>query len=651
MLLFSWLLFCVSLALALEIFSPKKYKSGDKVELLVNKIESDHTQLPYRYHNLPFVCNDPTKKAKKLLLGEILRGDRFWESNYDLRFGVDQDCARLCDVISRHHTTKYLDSLIKDGYVVHWNLDGLPGATTYANPSLGSKYYAAGFPLGFVKEGISYMYNHVTLVIRYHRDKEGLNAIVGFEVYPKSVNNEQCPGSKKNYKNLPLLKPKKGQPEFKTIIPYTYSVYWRQDNSLSYENRWDLYYDRENSQTSSHIHWLSFINSLVLVCLVSLIVAVIMFRVLKSDMQSEPTIPYIKSDVDGSKASGSWKRLVNVMMQKPKLSLLLSALCASGIQFLVAALGVVGVFVINNSVSFGVGSSSKIFFNNHQGSFFSCSVVLLVASGFVSSFVGIITHKLLLNETHDTVYLTGQVGALSIIFSAMFPLSILICLLFINLFVWAKESSNALPFGTILVLIFLFALVELPLGILGGQLGNRFQFPKDSFLVTSSTPNSTEERTTVRKSLIMNTLSTSLLFGVIPFGIVYVDLLLIFNSIWLEKTTFFYMYGFLLTTSIILLVVVSESAIVATYVSLTIYNNPNWQWLCFRVGSSIGWYIFAYSTYYFVNHLHMSDLVSILIYFSYMALVSLAIGVGCGAMAVLSGLLFIRKICSSVKLD
>ncbi|KAM9918099.1 hypothetical protein OXX80_013061, partial [Metschnikowia pulcherrima] len=210
-----------------------------------------------------------------------------------------------------------------------------------------------------------------------------------------------------------------------------------------------------------------------------------------------------------------------------------------------------------------------------------------------------IFHKLLSNERPSTVYHGSKTRLLSCAFAGTFPFSIFSAVMFINLFVWAKESSNALPFGTIIVIILLFGLIELPLGIIGGVLGNRYEFDTNSFFVTSYVPQKPEGSLDNRRSIFLSPIITIFAFGLIPFGIVYVDLLFIFNSVWLEKTTFYYMYGFLLLTALLLLVVVAESAIVATYISLTVYSNPNWQWLSFRVSSSLGWYVFGYSTYYF----------------------------------------------------
>ena len=69
--------------------------------------------------------------------------------------------------------------------------------------------------------------------------------------------------------------------ESKTTIAYTYSVYWREDNSIDYDSRWELYYENETNGAHVHIHWISFINSIILIFLASLIVMIVLIKVLK----------------------------------------------------------------------------------------------------------------------------------------------------------------------------------------------------------------------------------------------------------------------------------------------------------------------------------------------------------------------------------
>ncbi|ODV79894.1 uncharacterized protein CANTADRAFT_89508 [Suhomyces tanzawaensis NRRL Y-17324] len=656
--------FFITTCLSLQLGSPNLYRKGDKVEVLVNKIESDKTQLPYGYYNLPFVCPPAAhNRPVPLSLGEILRGDRIWESNYDLQFGVDMPCMRLCDLITKELGIKKADSLIKDGYVAHWLLDGLPGATTFVSSHGRNKYYAAGFPLGFVKNDISYIYNHVMLVIRYHRDRaSGASAIVGFEVYPKSVSNEECPGSSKDYKNFALKfsdQKSSKEPET-TLIPYTYSVYWREDNSIDYESRWDLYYENDSNTKNHSIHWFSFVNSLVLVFLLSLIVAAVLVKVLKKDIQTASSSLPTSKDIDGNINEGGISRaLLEEVNKAPLLPLPLVVFVACGAQMFLATFGVLVLFVINTRFNFSGAAAKNTFFNNHQGAFYSVSMFSLCLVGSVSAYGGIILHKLLNNHYLNYEYSPKKTLVLSMLFSGFLPSLVLSVMLFLNFFVWAKHSSNALPFGTILVLFTLLFIIELPLGMVGGYFGNKRKFEAKSILNTSSTSNNDHSDSKSSKSVsrnyprswLLNPLISTAVFGLIPFGVVYVELVFIFNSVWLEKTTFYYMYGFLLISAIMLIIVIAESTIVAIYTSLVFYKNPNWHWLSFRTGSSIGWFVLAYSTYYFSFHLSVSDFVSVLFYFSYMGLASALVGFSGGAIGVLTGLIFTKKIYGTVKID
>lgn len=631
-------------SLAMKIFGPKTYIKGDNVPLLLNKIESDHTQLPYRYHDLPFVCHDDTQQPKTLLLGEILKGDRFWDSMYKLNFKVDQHCVYLCAMSASMNGLRRADQLVKNGYVVHWSVDGLPGATTFKGQTGSSKYYAAGFPLGFVEDDISYLYNHVTLVLRYHKERNGRHSIVGFEVYPKSIDDDRCLNEDDLYENFPIIPhdPVKQAQEKNHIIHYTYSVYWREDHTITYNSRWDLYYANDNLKNTSSVRWISLVNSLMLAALVSLIAATFVYKLFKHNAKL--------SSKDHSDEDDLWKSLAHEAMQPPLNVVVLSTLNAYGLQSIVAAIGVLSTLFLNNTLHFGSSISANAFFNNHQGAIFTCSLVILLASGFASSFGGIIIHKLLSNDAPGLVYRGRPNAIFSFMFSALLPSVMLGGMLIINCIVWAKESSNALPFGTIVLIMILIAVIEIPLGLFGGILGNTVSFDPRSFLVSSYIPLKVSN-TTFKFSPTKKTVALTAFFGLIPFGIVYVDLQLILNTIWLEKTSFFYMYGFLLSTTLLVLIVVAESAVIITYISLTVLHDPHWQWLSFGASSSIGYYVFLYTIYYYLYHLQIADFVSSLIYFSYMSLVSMTIGIACGTVGVTSSLLFVRKIYSSAKRD
>ena len=52
-------------------------------------------RLPYEYYGLPF-CQPETLETVAENLGEVLRGDKIMNSNYELKMGVEETCKILC---------------------------------------------------------------------------------------------------------------------------------------------------------------------------------------------------------------------------------------------------------------------------------------------------------------------------------------------------------------------------------------------------------------------------------------------------------------------------------------------------------------------------------------------------------------------------
>ena len=62
----------------------------------------------------------------------------------------------------------------------------------------------------------------------------------------------------------------------KLTIPYTYAVYFREDERVEWSKRWDMYFNNQDESTG--IHWLAIINSLVICSLLTAVVAMILAR-------------------------------------------------------------------------------------------------------------------------------------------------------------------------------------------------------------------------------------------------------------------------------------------------------------------------------------------------------------------------------------
>ncbi|KAJ1973222.1 hypothetical protein H4R34_005149, partial [Dimargaris verticillata] len=149
---------------------PQYFHDGDSVPLLVNKVTSDETTLPYAYYDLSFVCHPADPEHMWLNLGEVLRGDRIMSSDYELAAAHNQTCKVLCTRSISPDQARQAKQLIQQGYHAEWIVDNLPGATTYrstADPRI--KTYKPGFALGTFNKftDTAYLNNHVTLHVLY----------------------------------------------------------------------------------------------------------------------------------------------------------------------------------------------------------------------------------------------------------------------------------------------------------------------------------------------------------------------------------------------------------------------------------------------------------------------------------------------------
>lgn len=84
------LLFCKHVQAFFSVDSDivSSYRLNETVPLVVNKITSTKTQLPFAYGELPFACPsfDNIRKQQRSLmnLGHILRGDRYMKSKIEV---------------------------------------------------------------------------------------------------------------------------------------------------------------------------------------------------------------------------------------------------------------------------------------------------------------------------------------------------------------------------------------------------------------------------------------------------------------------------------------------------------------------------------------------------------------------------------------
>ena len=259
------------------------------------------------YYKLPY-CQPDHIVSSAENLGEVLRGDRIFNSLYQIQMRLDERCKVVCRVVAlTPPQVKTIHEAIEYEYRVNMILDNLPAAEVrqhldetgarIVDETTGQprKYYERGFPVG-VKVSESedgphrfYINNHARFTILYHRDADtDLARIVGFEVEPASVRHEydrwddSAPRLKTCAGNADEPHPLGESPQIVAAgeeIVFTYDVVFK-SSPVRWASRWDTYLQTQDRE----IHWFSVVNSAMILLFLSGMVAMIMIRTLRRDI-------------------------------------------------------------------------------------------------------------------------------------------------------------------------------------------------------------------------------------------------------------------------------------------------------------------------------------------------------------------------------
>ncbi|KAK0621581.1 Endomembrane protein 70-domain-containing protein [Bombardia bombarda] len=670
-----------------------------------------------------------------LNLGEVLRGDRITVSDMELTMEHDAPCNLLCNREISRQELRRARHMVQDGYVVEWIVDNLPGATCFVTVDKTRKYYAAGFKLGYTDHSTGhpryFLNNHHTIVIRYRRapgraGERGGKVVVGFEVYAKSIGladkrgADSCPTDlhdvQQNFelylpsnKTLSATDAKQQAPKLdysklsykpaetwedddsdlddddsdldddgaKLTIPYTYSVYFREDNSIEWSRRWDLYF--VNQEEGLKVHWLAIVNSLIICGLLTSIVLVIVAKTVRSDIKGytskESSVEDGKSGGGllgrrgGKRKSGSgshtprekgktipglldqhvaagdlldqggessddeagaleditgWKLLHADVFRTPRNGHLLAPLVGSGMQLLFMAAGLVLLS------AFGVLNPS------FRGGFISFGVGLFVFAGLFSGYFSARVYRTFGGQDWRKNTAVTAVLFPGLLFSAVFVL---------NLFVWAQASSTAIPFGTLVAIVALWLGIQVPLVYVGSWYGFERKGAWEHPTKTGSVP-----RQIPQQAWYIRGLRTVLLAGLIPFAVIFIELLFVFQSMWQDKSGYYYVFGFLAVVSTILVLTIAEVTVVTIYIQLC-SENYHWWWQSFFVGGGSAVWIFLYCVWYYFVKLQITGFLSSLLFFSYSLMACCVYGLLTGMVGFLTAYAFVRRIYGAIKAD
>eukprot|EP00794_Sanderia_malayensis_P011974 gene11974-13211_t len=317
-----------------------------------------------------------------------------------------------------------------------------------------------------------------------------------------------------------------------------------------------------------------------------------------------------------------WKMINTDVFRFPTQRSLLCSILGNGSQFLTLCLGIITMALMG-------------LFNVHRhGSMNTAAVLLYALTCFVSGYVSNSFYK----------QINGDKWAWNLVLTAsLFTVPFFVIWSVINSVAWYHQSTQALPFTTIVLLILIWLLVGFPLTVLGGIFGKNWTSGFDAPCRTKNIP-----REIPTKPWYRNTFAHMLIGGFLPFSAISVELYYIFSTLWGREQ--YTLYGILLVVFLILLSVTASISVALTYFQLSA-EDYRWWWRSVICAGSTGVFVFIYSIYFFLNRSNMFGFLQSLQFFGYMLLVCYIFALMLGTVGFFASLKFTKYIYRNIKMD
>ncbi|XP_028793508.1 transmembrane 9 superfamily member 2-like [Neltuma alba] len=394
-------------------------------------------------------------------------------------------------------------------------------------------------------------------------------------------------------------------------VEFLYSAEWI-DTDTPFEKRMEKYY-----ASSSWPHLFSILSSCVPILLLTGILATILKRVLQNDFK------YVHDEESAKdEEETGWKDLHGDVFRFPEYGSLLAAALGAGTQLLTL---IVFIFIL---AFFGV------FYPCNRGALSKAIVVIYaLTSGFAGYTATSFYCQLEGTNWVRNLLLTGCLS-----WGPLF----LTCF-FLNTVAIAYNTTFAIPFGKVMVIVLIWTLLALPLLVLGGIVGKKnkaeFQAPR----YTSKYPREIPPLPWHRRAI-----SHIAMAGFLPSCVICTELYYIFACLWGFRI--YATYSTLFIVFIILLIVTSITTMALTYFQL-VAEDYEWWWRPFQYGGSAGLYIYAYCFYYYYARSDMSGFLQISFFFGYTACICYGFFLMLGTIGFFAASLFVHHIYGSIKCE
>jgi transmembrane 9 superfamily protein 2/4 len=526
---------------------------------------------------------------------------------------------------------------IKYGYHNNWIIDNLPSAAVGSNVVTGEKIkrYSGGFPIGFIARDTKqpYVYNHMNIIVGYHQRDDSFDntyRVVGFSVEPMSVAHAfqglfEWDGQSQEGLSKPLATCTPGKHMERSMIEkvqivkpdttilYTYDVIGK-ESDVTWTSRWDVYLS-EHHLVPALVHWIYIAYATFVLLGISLAVCCLS-RKLKNDIAHHHECVALV-DVEGGEVTEEtgWRAIHADVFRPPEsFHLLYCVFVGNGVQ-----LGFSMLLIICLSALGFVNPARR-------GSLVNTMLILFSISGILAGYVSSRLYKAT----------DGRNWTLSIVVTALlFPGVVFSTFLFFNAILYHLQSTASVPFSTIMSILALWFLVDIPLVVAGALLGYTQDVMKFPAAVTPVS------RPIPPPEILRRPLLGILAGGILPFGAIYAEFFFIMISLWMDQ--YYYVFGFTLIAFLLLVFLSAGVTILLVYIQVSAENH-RWWWFAFFAPGSMALHMFVYSIFWF-GVLEAAPIpMTYMLYFGYMALICFGMMLVTGAVGALSSLWFLKRL-------
>jgi len=589
------------------------HDKGEPLSILAGSLSSRRGIIPYGYTRLN-ICQPKRLVKAEDTLGEILTGEVLYTTDYIANTNEDQFCQILCYNTFEEKTVNLIKKLIRRRYFTNWIVDKLPAGLLLLNKETKqtSLKYFNGIPLGYVENGVFYIYNHYQFHILLNKIDDDKYNVVGFNILPLSIkhDNEKEVCAKDEKTVLQNLE-KEPQPLKEGNILFTYDVVF-EHSDITLASRWDHY-----KTTRAGIHWAGIIISEVLIVIISAIIVIVLCRNLSVDIN---TYNYKVSQLEEINEY-DWKQIAGDVFRAPSVNVaLLSSMLGTGTQLFL---------MIVATLFFGIFG----FMNPEQrANILNIGILFFCFMGLPGGYIAALFYRFWGGNSWIKVALFT---------SFLFPGTLIFGYIIVNIILTIEKSNASVHFSDIISLFVLWIFCTLPLILIGSFFGyksRKMNVPCEINRIPSSIP---------EKPCYLHYKYIVFVTGFIGFATIFIEFNYVMSALWRHQI--YFVATFMWISFLLFVIVVGEMAVLFVFLNLC-RGDYNWAWKSFIMGSSPVIYIVIYSLLYFL-YLRVSRLSSMIVYIGMMGMISAIVWFICGSIAVLFTFVFLKIIYGKIRKD